>query len=112
MSLRSALIRMARRILQNVLSQLTQQLNVVRDQALSPMRMMVQQVMGGIWIGQGANAFVEEVSSLMIPGVGQVMDHITFMNTNLQRASEIIDAADQRVQGMANSLGDTFGAIF
>lgn len=112
MSLRSALIRMARRILQNVLSQLTQQLNVVRDQALSPMRMMVQQVTGGIWIGQGANAFVEEVSSLMIPGVGQVMDHITFMNTNLQRASEIIDAADQRVQGMANSLGDTFGAIF
>jgi hypothetical protein len=106
------LIRLARRILQSVLSQLTQQLNIVRDQALSPMRTMVQQVVGGIWIGDGANAFVEEVSSLMVPGVGQVMDHITFLSTNLQRASDIIDAADKRVQGMANSLGDTFGSIY
>ncbi len=105
------LIRMARRVLQSVMSGLTQQLNIVREQALSPMRAMVQQVMGGIWIGQGANAFVEEVSSLMIPGVGQVMDQITFLNTNLQRASDIIDDADKQVQGMANSLGDTFGSI-
>ena len=65
---REFLIRMARAILQRVLSELMQVLNIVREQALAPMRMMVQQVTGGIWIGQGANAFVEEVSSLMIPG--------------------------------------------
>ena len=112
MSLRSALIRMARRILQNVLSQLTQQLNVVRDQALSPMRMMVQQVMGGIWIGQGANAFVEEVSSLMIPGVGQVMSQISTTTRNINHAVEVIDEADKKVQGMANSLSDVFGRIY
>lgn len=111
MALFGALIRMARKILQGVLSQLTQQLNIVQNAALAPMRAMVQQVMGGIWIGQGANAFVEEVSSLMIPGVGQVMDHITFMNTNLQRAMDIIDDADKRSQSLANSLGDTFGNI-
>ena len=41
------------------------------------MRAMVQAVTGGIWVGNGANAFVEEVSSLMIPGVGQVMSHVS-----------------------------------
>ena len=33
-----ALIRMARQVVQNVTSQLTQQLNVVQNQALQPMR--------------------------------------------------------------------------
>jgi hypothetical protein len=106
------LIRLAQKILDGVLSQLGQQLNVVQEQALSPMRMMVQQVVGGVWIGDGANAFVEEVSSLMIPGVGQVMDQISFVSGNLQRASDIIHEADSKVNGMAESLGDVFGSIY
>ena len=109
---REFLIRMARAILQRVLSELMQVLNIVREQALAPMRMMVQQVTGGIGIGQGANAFVEEVSSLMIPGVGKVMDQVSTMSNNLRRAQEIIDQADQRSQSKAVSLGDVFGAIY
>ena len=107
-----SLIRMARQVVQNVSSQLTQQVNVIQNQALQPMRMMVQQVMGGIWIGEGANAFVEEVSSLMIPGVGQVIDQVTITNQNLNRAVEVIDEADKKVQGMVNSLSDVFARIY
>ncbi|MBK8796194.1 MAG: hypothetical protein IPM07_07360 [Anaerolineales bacterium] len=107
-----ALIRMARQVVQNVTSQLTQQLNVVQNQALQPMRMMVQQVMGGIWIGEGANAFVEEVSSLMIPGVGQVMDQISTTTRNINHAVEVIDEADKKVQSMVNSLSDVFSRIY
>lgn len=61
------LLRFARQVVANVLSQLTQQLNIVQQQALQPMRTMIQQVTGGVWVGDGANAFVQEVSSLMIP---------------------------------------------
>jgi len=107
-----SLIRMARQVVQNVSSQLTQQVNIIQNQALQPMRMMVQQVMGGIWIGEGANAFVEEVSSLMIPGVGQVIDQVTITNQNLNRAVEVIDEADKKVQGMVNSLSDVFARIY
>lgn len=106
------LMRLARSILQSVLSQLTQQVNKVAEDALSPMQAMIQQVVGGVWTGEGANKFVEEVSSIMIPGVGQVMDHINLMNTNLQRAADIIEEADQRAQGMVNSLSDIFDAVF
>ena len=107
-----SLIRMARQVVQNVSSQLVQQVNIIQNQALQPMRMMVQQVMGGIWIGEGANAFVDEVSSLMIPGVGQVMEQVNRTNQNLNRAVEVIDEADKRVQSMVNSLGDTFARIY
>lgn len=105
----SALIRLARQILENVLSQLTQQLNVVQDQALSPMRTMIQMVTDGIWRGEGANAFVDEVSSLMIPGVGRVADEITSMSNNLQYARDVIDRADEEVNSLVGSrLDDVF----
>lgn len=110
--IKKALLRMARAVLENVLSQLMQQFNVVEEMALSPMRMIIEQVVGGVWVGNGANAFVEEVSSLMIPGVGQVNEQITFVHTNLGRARDILDAADQQVQTIVNGVSDTFQAVY
>jgi len=110
--IKKALMRLARKVLQGVLSQLAQQLNIVQDQALSPMRQMAQAVVGGIWIGEGANAFVEEVSNIMIPGVGQVMDNITFMSTGIQFAMDTMDQADEAVNAKVNSLADVFDTIY
>lgn len=107
-----ALLRFARAVVQSVLSQLTQQLNIVQEAALAPMRAMVQAVTGGVWIGKGADAFVQEVSSLMIPGVGQVMQHIQGVQQNLNRATEIIDKADNDVNSMVNQVSDIFEGIF
>ncbi len=109
MSVRSALIRLARAVVQSVLSQLMQQLNIVQEQGLQPMRMMIQAVTDGVWRGEGANAFVEEVSSLMIPGVGQVADDIQMVHNNLNNAVDVIDNADAQVNQLISSrLGDTF----
>lgn len=107
-----ALIRLARRVVEGVLSQLTSQLNIVQEMALAPMRAMVQAVVGGIWVGEGANAFVEEVSSLMIPGVGRVAEHIQIMQKNIQHAVDVIDRADEQVQAKINGLADLFGSIY
>jgi predicted ribosome-associated RNA-binding protein Tma20 len=106
------LLRFARQVVANVLSQLTQQLNIVQNQALQPMRTMIQQVTGGVWVGDGANAFVQEVSSLMIPGVGKVGENITTMQRNLNRAIEVMDRADQQVNGMVRGLSDVFNGIY
>jgi uncharacterized protein YukE len=104
------LIRIARAVLNNVLSQLMQQFNVIQDQALSPMRSMIQQVTDGIWIGEGANAFVEEVSNLMIPGVGQVGENISTMSKNLQFARDTIERADEEVDRLVKGrVFDAFG---
>jgi hypothetical protein len=106
------LLRFARQVVANVLSQLTQQLNIVQNQAMQPMRVMIQQVTGGVWVGDGANAFVQEVSSLMIPGVGKVGENITTMQRNLNRAIEVMDRADQQVNNMVRGLADVFNGIY
>lgn len=108
----SQLIRLARAILNSVITQLNQQLDIVQDQALTPLRAAVEAVVGGIWRGAGADAFVDEVSQLMIPGVGVVGGHITKVNQNVQRAIEIMDQADAQVATMANNLGDIFDNIY
>jgi hypothetical protein len=106
------LLRFARQVVANVLSQLTQQLNIVQNQAMQPMRVMIQQVTGGVWVGDGANAFVQEVSSLMIPGVGKVGENITTMQRDLNRAIEVMDRADQQVNNMVRGLADVFNGIY
>jgi hypothetical protein len=106
------LIRIARAVVQNVLSQLTQQLNVVQEQAYSPMQAMVQQVTDGVWVGRGADAFVEEVSSLMMPGVGRIGEGIGTYSKNIQNALDVMDRADEAVSSIIGGLGDIFGGIF
>lgn len=103
------LMRFARSVVNGVLSQLTQQLNIVQEMAMAPMRLMIQQVTGGVWRGNGANAFVQEVSSLMIPGVGKVATTITGLSNNLKFAQSVIDRADEEVNKLVKSkLTDTF----
>ena len=108
----SVLIRIARAVLKGVLQQLMQQFNILQEEVMSPMRQIVQQVTDGVWIGEGANAFVDEVSSLMIPGVGRVADDVDFFRTGLEKAEEIMDNADNQASSKANALGDIFKAIF
>ena len=112
MSIMSVLLRFARQVVQNVLGQLTQQFNIIQEQAFSPMQAMVQQVTDGVWIGKGADAFVEEVSSIMMPGVGKIGDGINIFSKNIQNAMDVMDRADEQVSGFVNSLGDIFGGIF
>lgn len=112
MALKSALLRFARAVVQQVLSGLTQQLNVVQNEAMSPLRSIVSQVVGGVWIGNGANALVQEVSSLMIPGVGKVGQTINTMQRNINNAINVIDRADAEVNRMVGSLSDVFGNIY
>jgi uncharacterized protein YukE len=91
------LLRLARAVLDNVLSQLTQQKNIVAELALKPMNMMIQQVGGGIWIGKGADAFVQEVQSLCIPQTRAIETTIGTLGVNLTQARERIERADQDV---------------
>jgi len=112
MSLMSTLLRFARQTVQSVMSQLMQQLNVVQEQAYSPMQAMAQEVMGGIWTGKGADAFVEEVTGLMLPSTNRISDHISQMHKDIATAVDIIDRADEQVTTAVNGLGDLFGSIF
>lgn len=103
MSIMSMLIRLAFKVLESVLKQLMQQFQTVIEQAMNPLKAIVQQVVGGVWKGAGADAFVEELSSLAIPGIGQVGETITRLHGNLNQARDIIQQADQKISQMVQS---------
>lgn len=107
----SVLIRFAQQVVQMVLQQFTQQLNVVTEQAFNPMQAAVQMVVGGSWRGVGADAFVEEVSSLHMPGVGLIGEQIQTFQGNLVRAGEIMTNVDQQSSQSVRSLDELFGRI-
>jgi len=106
------LMKLARQVLQGILSQLMNQLNVVEQQALQPLRQMIQEVTNGIWIGEGANAFVEEIQNMMIPDTTKITTQIRTVHTNLQFAQQVIEQADTKVSRMVTSrLTDAFRFI-
>lgn len=108
----SILLRFARKVVEGVLSQLTGLINQVTEQAYNPMNQMVQAVTGGIWIGKGADAFVEELQQLLMPGTTQITDTIGIFSKNITNAIDVIDQADNMVNNAVNGLTDVFGSIF
>lgn len=103
------LLAIARAVLERVLSDLLAQFNVVREQAHAPVQNIIQQVTGGIWRGKGADAFVDQLTSMIIPDIAKVSDTITVTRSNVARARDIIDQADERVSQLVKSrLDDTF----
>jgi len=88
-------LRFVRNLVGAQVGQLGRLLGIVQEQGLNPIRAIVQQVVGGVWKGQGANAFVEDVSTIAIPGLGRVGEHLTLMTQKLRFAEDVIDRADE-----------------
>lgn len=95
--------------LDGVISQISRATSMVEGQALGPLKSIIQSVTGGVWVGKGADALVDVVSQMSIPGVGQVMSQVTKFSSDIQFAREIINRADQEVSRQVRSrLGDVF----
>ena len=106
-----ALIRFARKIVEGVLGDLGRQLNIVQELAYKPMQVMVQTVVGGAWVGKGADAFVQEVSSIMMPNATKIADTIIKQQKNIQFACDTMDRCDKQVRSKVNGLADIFSQV-
>jgi hypothetical protein len=106
------ILRFAQEIVESIRSGLVQQTGIVQEQALSPLNAILQQVIGTQWIGQGADAFAEELSSIMIPDIGRVTDNIGWLNAGLGQAAELISAADKAAVAAVNEFADACSNIF
>lgn len=68
-------------------------------------------IVGNAWIGGDADAFAEKVMTKLLPAIAELIAAIGGVNLNLTDAIGAVDAADQKIQGMAGQLGDLFGEI-
>lgn len=90
-----SMLRMVGDMVGNVVSQLGSQSQTVDGDVMGPVKAIVEQVTGGMWVGKGADAFVEEVATMLIPGIGQILEQIGSMSGNIQFAQDTIEQADQ-----------------
>lgn len=89
-------LRFLRNLVGSQMGQVGKLLGMIEQGAMSPLQAIIQQVLGGVWKGKGADAFVEEVSNISIPGVGQVGQHLKTLTEKVRFAEETIDRADEQ----------------
>jgi len=112
MPIKKLLLRFARAVVDMVIRQVTQQIEQVQNTVMNGISQMVQRVVGGIWRGKGATAFVQEMQSEVLPAFGQLVGVMRGTTTSINRAAEIMGAADSNGSSKVGPLVDAFRAIY
>jgi hypothetical protein len=106
------LFKFVENMVSGAMSQIMKQVNVIQDSVTSPLRSLVNEVTGGMWKGEGANRFVQEMTSEVIPMLVGIMGFNTsFVNAiakGMNRTNQAINQATSKAQ----TLFDVFNSIF
>lgn len=81
---------------------------MVEQAAIAPINAMVQEVVGGAWKGDGADAFVNQLQNIATPKLQKMNEAATLYHTNIGKGSETVQQADQAVAGLAKNLEEPF----
>ena len=106
------ILRIARSVVNHVISMITSQVNIIQDAVTSPLRAYVQQVTGGMWKGDGSVRFVEEMTSEVIPQLASIGSINMGFGSAIRKALDLMDQADRQAASKANELFDVFNKIF
>lgn len=102
------LVKIAKTVVQGVMGQLMQQENLVQTAVRAPIMAMVSEVTSGMWVGEGADAFVEQCSNMFIPGADNISSSIKSMSSGIGQALDIMEAADKKATSLASELTNVF----
>lgn len=106
------IFKLVRSVVNGVISQVMQQAKVVEEVVTSPLRAVINQVVGGMWTGKGADAFVEEMSELVIPALIGIMGSSNRYADAIKKSMEHMDQAENKANGIAQELFGVFQGIF
>ena len=86
--------------------------NLFESAIIGVAKAIVGQVTGGIWKGNGANKFVEMVTTqfISLATTGQTNTQATGNNLNV--AQQIVQDGDNMANGIVNDLENVFSSIF
>lgn len=95
-----------------VIGTLTQEQNLLEELVHAPIQKVIEEISGGVWTGDGATAFVDELNSQFLPTSLNTSETIGGMVTSITNAAEIIEQADAAASAVVDGLVDTFSSIF
>jgi hypothetical protein len=106
------ILKFARSLVSGIINQIMAQVNFIQEAVTSPLQSLVNQVVGGAWKGNGANRFVDEMTSEVIP----MLVNIAGINNNyadaIKKSMERIEQAERQATAKAQQLVDVFSNIY
>jgi hypothetical protein len=91
-----------------VLGGVTQVTSALTDEIGRPVRSMAEEVLGGIWKGKGAEAFVKEINDQFLPMLTGMTGRAETLNKYINQSRDVISQADTEAAGIASSLNEPF----
>jgi len=99
-------------LLSGVISQILQQVNIIESAVSAPIKGLISKVTGGIWKGDGANRFAEEMTTQVIPLLASIMTNNTQYANAIKKSQDRMTQAVQQAASVAQGLQDVFSQIF
>jgi uncharacterized protein YukE len=96
---------------EDVIQQVTQQANQI-EEVVGGVRNGMGPIQGGAWTGEGANAFIEEVMTRVIPEIMALIASVMGFGGGIGSALSIVQQADNDVFGVVSNVADVFDSIF
>jgi hypothetical protein len=95
-----------------IISSILNQFNFIQDAVTAPLRAFVNQVMAGMWKGNGAQKFVDEMTSLVIPMIASILTGTQNYANAIKKSQDHMMQGFQQAASIAQSLFDPFSNIF
>lgn len=108
----SILLKIARATVESVIQTITQQVNILQDAVTNPLKAIVQAVISGVWQGEGANRFAQEMANEVIPQLLSIGSVTSGFGNTVRRSVEILNNAEMKASQQAQSLNEVFSAIY
>ena len=95
-----------------IISSILSQFNFIQDLITSPLRALVNQVMQGMWKGNGANKFVGEMTDEVIPMIASILTGTQNYANAIKKSQDHMLQGFQQASSIAQGLFDSFNNIF
>jgi uncharacterized protein YukE len=112
MGLKKFLLKLALKILQGVISEITKQVNVVENEITQEVQKYLNQVIDGAWKGPDAERFKQEVQGMVLPRLSNLTGICTKTVSGIDNAVQVVQQADQKVTQLVSDLNTTFSKIY
>ena len=93
-------------------NQIMGQLRSVQDEVQGPINSLVGVITGGAWVGDDADAMANEITSVVVPMVADLLAAIGGISTGITQAMDKITDTDTKARGVVEDLVSTFSSIF
>ena len=95
-----------------VVNVLIRQQNILEEQVQGTIRAIIGQVTSGVWIGAGADAFVQELQTEFLPVSATLDNSIGRMIRGVRSAQSLVEKADNQATQVVDAWAEIVDAIF